>query len=363
MGSPRLVVALVAAPLFFGCAASDSLDESSASTDEAADIKTNGGFAGHYASPTIVRDGSTYHAYFAKQTIQGTSYNVPHATFTADGQFTFRGEALPHLGKHAVQDGVVWAPAAAKISDHRWMLYYTAQLAGTEQKKCIWRAHSTDAHGPFVDDYDEGPIVCLPGSLWAIDPYLVQGHGGHWYLVARLDEPGGINTIQIRRLDEHAAHFESGSSWKLLTRNWPNGWEQPVLENAAVVELTPAGETEGHWFVFYSAKSWDKDDYSIGYADCGRHASGEDHGPGKPRCTKITTDGPWLAKDPDKGVFGPGTPTFYTDEEGRTLMSVQAWQHAGGKSNPKNHGQVMLTYKVHVDDAYAPHVKLLREDL
>ncbi len=357
------VSALVLATLALGCAGTDSVDdESNASTDEAADSKTNGGFPGHYASPTIVRSGATYHAYFAKQTILGKSYHVPHGSFTDDGKWEFHGEALPHLGKDAVEDGDVWAPAAAKISDTHWMLYYTAELAGTEQKKCIWRAHATSAHGPFVDDYD-GPLVCLDGSLWAIDPYLVQGEAGHWYLAARLDEPGGINTIQIRRLDDHAAHFESGSHWNLLTRNSPSSWEQPVLENAGIVELKPKGEKHGRWFVFYSARAWENDKYAIGYADCGDNINGHDRGEGKPRCTKVTTDGPWLHTDKNQDLYGPGTPTFYTDEDGHTMMSVQAWEFSGGKKNSKNHGQIMRTFKITVDKDFAPSVKLTRVDL
>jgi hypothetical protein len=365
MGSARLAAfGLSLATLAFGCAGSESLDDDSTAAEGDAALTGNAdhAFAGHFASPTIVREGARYHTYLAEQDVAGKSYHVPHASFTEDGQWTFHGEALPHLGKHAVESGVVWAPAAAKISAQRWMLYYTAELAGTEQKKCIWRAHATSAHGPFVDDYD-GPIVCLDGSLWALDPYLVQGEGGDWHLAARLDEPGGINTIQIRRLDAKAEHFESGTSWKLLTRNSPSSWEQPVLENAGVVHLKPKGEKHGRWFVFYSARAWSDDSYAIGYADCGDHVSGHDAGDGKPRCQKITTDGPWLHTNASRDLYGPGTPTFYADQEGKTVMSVQAWRYPGGKSNKKNDGQIMRSYHLDVDDAFAPRESLIRVDL
>jgi len=362
MGHQRLAIAgLVLATLALGCVGTDSVDDESSSVDSDQAADTSKTFAGHFASPTVVRDGARHEVYVAKQTVNGKSMNAPHGSFTDFGAWKFHGDALPKLGKHASPHGVVWAPAAAKISEGHWMLYYTAHLEGTEEKKCIWRAHATSANGPFKDDYD-GPIQCQEGSHWAIDPYLVQGDGGKWHLAARLDEPGGINTIQIRRLDATGEHFSNGSKWKLLTKNAPHSWEQPVLENAGIVQLTPKGETEGHWFVFYSGRAWDDDSYAIGYADCGTRITGEDRGDGEPRCKKVTTDGPWLKTNADDNLFGPGTPTFFTDEEGHTLMSIQAWQHKNGKRNKDNHGQIMKTYKIKVDDHYKPSVKLLHTD-
>ena len=82
----------------------------------------------------------------------------------------------------------MWAPGAAKIDDDHWMLYYTAQVAGTVGKMCTYRAHAAGPHGPFVDDFD-GPMVCPDSTLWAIDPYPVRDAHGDWHLLARVDEP------------------------------------------------------------------------------------------------------------------------------------------------------------------------------
>ncbi|MEZ4361733.1 MAG: family 43 glycosylhydrolase [Kofleriaceae bacterium] len=315
-------------------------------------VERPAGFVGRYSSPTIVRVGTTYHAFFAKQRIGGVTYNVPHATFTADGNWRFVGEALPQLGARAVDSGnyPVWAPAVRQIGG-RWVLYYTGHLAGTVGKKCLWRAHAAGPAGPFVDDY-AGPIFCAPNTLWAIDPYLVKD-GGALYLAARIDQPGGINTIQIRRLSADGAHFAAGSSWSQLTQNSPTSWEQPVLENAGVVKLTPPTKP-ARWFVFYSAGAWDDNRYGVGYADCGATIAGP--------CVKKTRRGPWLGTNAAKGVFGPGTPTFYTDPAGRTLMSVQAWEFSGGRDNPRNDGQIMRTYELRIDDNYVPHARLIRVD-
>ena len=61
-------------------------------------------------------------------------------------------------------------------------------------------------------------------------------------------------------------------------------------------------------------------------------------------------------------LFGPGTPTFYTDGGGHMMMSIQAWAHTGGTSNPQNHGQIMRTYEITVDDSYMPTATLVRTD-
>jgi hypothetical protein len=342
-----------------GDASDASIGDSGDSDDAGGGVVTpkdgGAGFIGAYSSPTIVRDGTTFHAYFAKQKINGKIYNTPHATFTSNGDWTFVGEALPQLGAQAVAGAgnyTVWAPSVAQIDATHWMLYYTSHLAGTPEKKCIWRAHAASADGPFVDDY-AGPIECEPASLWAIDPYLVKDAQGTWHLAARIDEPGGINTIQLRALTAQADAYAAGSSWVKLTENAPTSWEQPVLENAGLVRLTPP-VGEAHWFVFYSGGAWSDNSYAVGYADCGTGINGP--------CVKKTPNGPWLATDAPNGVFGPGTPTFYGSGTGDTLMSVQAWEFSGGVSNPKNNGQIMRTYKMTIDNAYLPTATLVRVD-
>jgi hypothetical protein len=70
-----------------------------------------------------------------------------------------------------------------------------------------------------------------------------------------------------------------------------------------------------------------------------------------------------MATDAATGVFGPGTPTFYTNEAGETLMSVQAWQYSGGQTNPQNDkGQIMRTYTISIDASYVPGTTLVRID-
>lgn len=337
---------------------SDEADSGEPDTDEPEPVKgppeagAPVGFPGTYASPSIVRDGSVYHAYFPRQKIGTKLYNTPHATFTEDGNWKFEGEALPNLGKQA--GGVVWAPGAARIKDGLWVLYYTSVLSGTTSKKCIFRAHATTPNGPFVDDDANGPIWCQPGTLWTIDAYLVQDAQQNWHLGARVDETGGINTIKVRKLDATGQNFAAGSDWSLLTKNAPTSWEQPVLENAGIVRLTPP-KGAAHWFVFYSGRSYRDDSYAIGYADCGESINGP--------CVKKTPDGPWLATKAADDLYGPGTPTFYTNVAGSMMMSVEVLPHAGTKFDAANKGGYwMKTYAITIDEAYTPSVSLVRVD-
>jgi hypothetical protein len=46
--------------------------------------------------------------------------------------------------------------------------------------------------------------------------------------------------------------------------------------------------------------------------------------------------------------YGPGTPTFYRDDHVRTIMAVNTWKFSGGEENPRNTGQIMHEFEVHI---------------
>lgn len=347
--------AILALVVTAACASPD-LDEVDVDTDAAdeldmAEAARPPQFHGRFGSPTIVRDGDKLHAYFAIQRHEGERVNVTHARSDDDGQTWIRiGDALPELGQGAVADGSVWAPGAAKLENGRWMLYYTAVEAGTESHMCIFRAHAPGPQGPFVDDF-AGPLVCPDRSLWAIDPSPVRDAHGAWHLLARVDEAGGNNTIAIRKLGEYGRHFAEGSDWITLTRIDQGGWEEPVMENASMVRLDVGGEKR--WFVFYSGGSYRNDSYGVGYADCGKSIAGP--------CVKRTPNRPWLASRPELQMFGPGTPSFYRDQRGATIMAVNTWKFSGGQDNPKNQGgQIMHLFEVHIGDDGKPVATFVR---
>lgn len=344
-------LALLGMVLATGCVSDAADDGDDLVTDTAVDgLSRLPEFHGRFGSPTIVKDGDSLHAYFAIQRFAGQTEHVAHARSDDNGKTWLRiGDALPHVGTAAVADGAVWAPGAAKLDDHHWMLYYTGVRAGTQSHMCIFRAHADSPHGPFVDDFAE-PLACPDGGLWAIDPYPVKDAHGDWHLVARVDEGNGVNTIQIRRLGEFGRHFAPGSQWTTLTRITKGGWEEPVMENASIVRLDDHGEQR--WYVFYSGGSYRNNSYAVGYADCGKSIDGP--------CEKKTVAGPWLASRPELHMYGPGTPTFYRDELGRTIMAVNTWKFSGGEKNPQNHGQIMHLFEVHVGDHGKPVATFVR---
>jgi arabinan endo-1,5-alpha-L-arabinosidase len=339
--------------LLLGATACLSGEEEDSSDVGVIDAPATQPFHGRFGSPSIVRDGGRLHAYFPIQGFAGKTIHVAHARSDDGGAHWFRvgddGEALPHLNKLAVPGGAVWAPGAAKLADGKWMLYYTAVRSGTAEHMCTYRAHSKTAHGPFVDDFG-GPLICPDGGLWAIDPYPVQDAGGDWHLLARIDEGNGVNTIQIRKLAPGGQKFADGSAWSQLTRINKGGWEEPVMENASIVRLDANGQKR--WYVFYSGGSYKNNSYAVGYADCGTTMNGP--------CVKKTVDKPWLSNRPDLDMYGPGTPTFWTAENGDTMMAVNTWKFSGGQNNPKNHGQVMHIFKVNINASGKPVATFVR---
>jgi hypothetical protein len=345
MKSAAVAFAVIAT--FAGCSIEEDEDDGLVELDSELALQQ---FHGRFGSPSIVRDGDDLHAYFAIQAFEGETVHVAHARSDDGGAHWLRiGDALPRLNEQAVQSGSVWAPAATRIDDDHWMLYYTAVEKGTERHMCTYRAHAKGPRGPFIDDY-AGPIVCPNSSLWAIDPYVVKDAHGDRHLLMRIDEPNGVNTIAIRKLAEFGQHFAPGSEWDTLTRITKAGWEEPVMENAAMVRLPdPSGNKR--WYVFYSGGSYRNNTYAVGYADCGTSI----HGP----CVKKTVDEPWLTSRPELQMFGPGTPTFYR-LNGEVLMAVNTWKFSGGQDNPQNHGQIMHIFKVRINANGKPVATFVR---
>jgi hypothetical protein len=309
-----------------------------------------------FASPSIANIDGVLHAYLAQQgkTPKVPEMHTPHVVLNDSGDWVLKGDASPRVGKGATANrpGVemTWAPAGARIKNHS-VLYTTQQRAGTKQM-CIWKAEAKSPHGPFITH--EGPAICPPNGKWAIDPYLFQDAHGTWFLQARIDEGQGINTLQIRELNDRGMNFAKGSSWIKVARNTPGGWEEPVMENAAVAHLSNKDGSQKKWMVFYSGGAWNKDTYSIGVVNLGPSLK-------NPHPVKLTVDKPWMESKPDLGMFGPGTPTFYKNK-GETMMAVSAWEHPGGRDNPKNEGgQAMFVFKVSLNDSGAPIARFVQK--
>ena len=131
---------------------------------------------------------------------------------------------------------------AAKIDDDHWMLYYTAQLAGTAAR-CARTARTRRARTGRSSTTSTGPIICPDSTLWAIDPYPVtmRTATGTW------SRASTSRTASTRSRSASSAtygqHFAPGSDWVKLTQITKGGWEEPVMENAAMVRLDGSAGT------------------------------------------------------------------------------------------------------------------------
>ncbi len=270
-----------------------------------------------FADPFVLRVGNTYHGYATNRAVGGFPVRIPHITSTNLADWSAPTEALTGLGPWAEDGFFNWAPGVLRVSPTRYVLYYASKRAGSSPsgqsgQQCLGRAIASSPEGPFVDELTS-PFVCDTGpqGYWSIDPSPFRDAGGKIYLLWRQDgAPSAINRAVIRELAPDGASFAAGSSIVPLVSRDPGSWEDPVLENPSMVEVS------GTYFVFYSANRWETASYGIGYATCSSVL-----GP----CQKKTGAGPWFGSVPATTLRGPGGQDFFNDPGGGIWMSMHGW--------------------------------------
>lgn len=175
------------------------------------------------------------------------------------------GDAMPDgPGAWAEPGGAIWAPGVARFGN-RYFMYYTASRRGSQQK-CIGRAVSNSARGPFVS---RGEWACPPAGRWAIDanPIVV----GQTMYVAYRDD--AITTFPdtglsiVRTDDEGRAQW--GSRVDLLVST-DIDWESIRMSGTTrVIENPTMFRAGGEWYVAYAGNNWDSRRYATGIASCG----------------------------------------------------------------------------------------------
>src|SRR5439155_23776690 len=128
-----------------------------------------------------------------------------------------------------------------------------------------------------------------PYLLWKSDDNALQRPSSLW---GQRLTPDGLGLV--------------GTPTALLSHD--RGWERPLVEAPSMVR---DGAT---YYLFYSAKWWESNDYAIGSA-----TGPSPLGPFR----KVTRRGPWLGAGQD-GV-GPGGQEFFTDADGSLRMAYHAW--------------------------------------
>jgi beta-xylosidase len=212
-------------------------------------------------------------------------------------------DGLPLLPLWA-KPGTTWAPAALKRG-LTYVLYYTVRDRASG-RQCISRAMSVLPQGPYLD-LSLGPLVCQLDRGGSIDPEPVLDAAGTPYLVWKSDDNalGRPTVLWAQRLTPDGLSL-TGPVAALLANDRP--WEGPAIEGPARVG---AG---GQYYLFYGAHRWDSDTSGIGYATCQTPL-----GP----CTKVTTDGPWLASRAN--APGPAGPSVFTGTDGSLRFGYHAW--------------------------------------
>lgn len=197
----------------------------------------------------------------------------------------------------------MWAPALLAV-DGGYLLYYTAQVAGSDQH-CIAVARAPTAAGPFVEVHDR-PLVCPSDAGGAIDPSPFRDTDGRLYLLWKND---GItlrreSAIWSQRLSSDGSEV-AGDPVRLIGTD--QDWEYPHVEAPSMAVV------DGDYWLAYSGNWWNQDAYGIGMARCDSPA-----GP----CEKPFA-APVLASA--AGRFGPGGAEFFRDRSGRLLLAFHAW--------------------------------------
>jgi hypothetical protein len=269
-------------------------------------------FSGDFADPYVLHTPTALYA-FATSTLASPyakAANIPVIALAGGSDFTghYLGDAIPKLPSWTVPD-FQWGPSVWARPDGTYVLYYstpaTTYLAcqaatkpagcvkktdGWGNAQCISRATSTNPAGPYVDD-STSAFIC-PADGGAIDPSIFVDNGSPWLLWKTDGDCCNLpSTISIQPLTPDGLAV-AGPPTVLLGATQP--WEGGIVEGPSMIE------SDGTYWLFYSANQWGTPDYGIGVARCATVT-----GP----CTK-PLDGAWLQSTPEER--GPGGQEFFT---------------------------------------------------
>jgi len=212
-----------------------------------------------WGDPAIVQDASAFYLY-STQPLPWV--NVAVEVGGSGGTWGPVHDALPTLPPWA-QSGQTWSPEAHRF-DGRWVLYFAAQIRGTDPAvHCIGDAIADTPIGPFWPT--AVPLICQRSSGGSIDPRVYVSSSGSPYLVWKSDnnsDPSryGPPVIWTQRLTGDGLGL-LGVPTSIFTVD--RAWQQSLIEAPDMV--TVGGQT----WLFYSAGGgfWAAN-YAIGAARC-----------------------------------------------------------------------------------------------
>jgi beta-xylosidase len=255
-------------------------------------------YAGDFADPHVVRDGSNYYAYATNA--GGANVQVLRSPDLT--RWEHLGDALPRLPPWAAA-GFTWAPEVCRIGT-TWVLYYTVREPSSG-RQCISVATAAGPRGPFVDR-SAAPLVFQLDRGGSIDPSPFSD-GDTLYLLWKSDDNAldRASSLWIQGLGADGLTV-AGDPTELLRHD--RGWERPLIEAPSMLRH------DDTYYLFYSANWWESDRYAIGYA-----TGPSPRGP----FTKATRWRPWLGTH--GSARGPGGQAFVTDPAGAQWMAYHAW--------------------------------------
>ena len=272
--------------------------------------------------PELVFDESTAYLYTTNIfAVWGEPINLPIWRTENFTDYEFLGDGLEDLGVWA-EDSWTWAPGVIKINPNKWIVFYTARVAGTTDDpaypagvQCIGKAISSGPGTLYTDssfiDSSEVPFICQESLGGSIDASPFRDEDGSLWLVWKADTNAphiaGTACLYAQKLSPNGENL-LGSPTNILCKD--QSWEEPLIENPDFFR-----DGVGDLWLSYSAGWWDSDSYSTGLASCASPL-----GP----CEK---EGQWLSSG--DGLVGPGGVTFASDGEDDYIV-VCSWEGGAG---------------------------------
>lgn len=243
------------------------------------------------------------------------------------------GDAMPGgPGGWAEPGGSIWAPGVARFGG-RYIMFYTASRRGSGQK-CIGRATSSSARGPFVS---RGEWACPPAGRWAIDANPIVA-GDRLYVTYRDDAINSFPQTGISVVRTDSAGRAVWSTRRDLLKSTDIRWDTIRMSGTTnVIENPSLFRHSGVWYLAFSGNNWDSARYATGIAECGSSIL-----PAR-RCTPIRrgVDRPYFGftgsggLNPYRGLpgnhRGPGGMDVFRAADG-TLRVVWHWWRASDRT-------------------------------
>lgn len=259
--------------------------------------------------PDVVEFGSTYYAY-TTGTSWGNHIGVLESKSPLSGWHTavsgpFGSSALP-TGPSYLYPNTLTSPTVAEI-DGRYVMFFDGRLRSDSSLYCMAVAVATSPLGPFVDNAKSAFGPCSTKFDGSVDPDLVEGADGHYWLLWKENDSGPYTSAQIwsQELSTSGTTFV-GHSHVLLTQKSATFHWETTTENPA---LTYAG---GIWWLLFSSGDWENSSYSEAFVKC--------EGPDGP-CGGDPTQ---ILQSYDR-VHGPGGATTFENRLGVWYLAFAAW--------------------------------------